>query len=152
MIFAPRTNRSQLWLALLIASTTMLLLLAAMLWLQTRPVRMHDLHLAEGEKLRCVSYAPSAARPLTAARARWAALAANRPSPDLTRPFRPLAAPRKDCSRPGALLGTPLVPPRTAACAGTTPVYMVSSRSTTTCSGASATQPSSKVGEEGQAG
>ena len=58
MIFAPRTNRSQLWLALLIASTTMLLLLAAMLWLQTRPVRMHDLHLAEGEKLRCVSYAP----------------------------------------------------------------------------------------------
>ena len=58
MIFAPRTNRSQLWLALLIASTTMLLLLAAMLWQQTRPVRMHDLHLAEGEKLRCVSYAP----------------------------------------------------------------------------------------------
>jgi len=58
VIFAPRTNRSQLWLALLIASTTMLLLLAAMLWLQTRPVRMHDLHLAEGEKLRCVSYAP----------------------------------------------------------------------------------------------
>jgi len=58
VIFAPRTNRSQLWLALLIASTTMLLLLAAMLWQQTRPVRMHDLHLAEGEKLRCVSYAP----------------------------------------------------------------------------------------------
>lgn len=58
MIFAPRTNRSGLWLALLIASTTMLLLLAAMLWQQTRPVPMHDLHLADGEKLRCVSYAP----------------------------------------------------------------------------------------------
>ena len=58
MIFAPRTDRSQLWLALLIASIAMLLLLAAMLWQQTRPVPMHDLHLAEGEKLRCVSYAP----------------------------------------------------------------------------------------------
>ena len=58
MIFAPRTDRSRLWLALLIASTAMLLLLAAMLWQQTRPVPMHDLHLAEGEKLRCVSYAP----------------------------------------------------------------------------------------------
>lgn len=58
MIFAPRTDRSQLWLALLITSTAMLLLLAAMLWQQTRPVPMHDLHLADGEKLRCVSYAP----------------------------------------------------------------------------------------------
>ena len=58
MIFAPRTDRGQLWLALLIASIAMLLLLAAMLWQQTRPVPMHDLHLAEGEKLKCVSYAP----------------------------------------------------------------------------------------------
>lgn len=58
MIFAPRTDRGQLWLALLIASIAMLLLLAAMLWQQTRPVPMHDLHLADGERLRCVSYAP----------------------------------------------------------------------------------------------
>ena len=58
MIFAPRTNRSRLWLTLLIASTVMLLLLAALLWQQTRPVPMHELHLADGEKLRCVSYAP----------------------------------------------------------------------------------------------
>lgn len=58
MIFAPRTNHDHLWLALLAASTAMLLLLAAMLWQDTRPIAMHDLHLAEGEKLRCVSYAP----------------------------------------------------------------------------------------------
>ncbi len=58
MIFAPRPHRSRLWLALLLTSTAMLLILAAWLWQQTRPLAMHDLHLAEGEKLRCVSYAP----------------------------------------------------------------------------------------------
>lgn len=58
LIFAPRPHRSRLWLALLLTSTAMLLLLAAWLWQQTRPLAMHDLHLAEGEKLRCVSYAP----------------------------------------------------------------------------------------------
>lgn len=36
----------------------MLLLLSAILWSRTRPVDMHDLHLADGEKLKCVSYAP----------------------------------------------------------------------------------------------
>ena len=58
MFIAPRTDRKQLWLALLLSSLGVLLLLALMLWDQSRPVPMHDLHLAEGEKLRCVSYAP----------------------------------------------------------------------------------------------
>lgn len=58
MIISPRTDRKGLWLALLVASLGVLLLLSALLWSHTRPVQMHDLHLAEGEKLKCVSYAP----------------------------------------------------------------------------------------------
>ncbi|MHB8788145.1 MAG: glycoside hydrolase family 17 protein [Thauera sp.] len=54
----PRTDRKALWLSLLLASLCGLLLLSAILWSRTRPVEMHDLHLAEGEKLKCVSYAP----------------------------------------------------------------------------------------------
>lgn len=58
MILPPRTDRKALWLSLLLASLCGLLLLSAILWSRTRPVEMHDLHLAEGEKLKCVSYAP----------------------------------------------------------------------------------------------
>ncbi len=58
MIIPPRTDRKVLWLTLLIASLGVLLLLSAILWSRTRPVEMHDLHLADGEKLKCVSYAP----------------------------------------------------------------------------------------------
>ena len=58
MIISPRTDRKALWLTLLLASLGALLLLSAILWSRTRPIEMHDLHLAEGEKLKCVSYAP----------------------------------------------------------------------------------------------
>lgn len=58
MIIPPRTDRKALWLTLLIVSLSVLLLLAADLWSRTRPIEMHDLHLADGEKLKCVSYAP----------------------------------------------------------------------------------------------
>ena len=58
MIISPRTDRKALWLTLLLVSLGVLVLLSAILWSRTRPVEMHDLHLADGEKLRCVSYAP----------------------------------------------------------------------------------------------
>ena len=58
MIIAPRTDRKALWLTLLLVSIGVLLLLSALLWSSTRPVDMHDLHLGDGEKLKCVSYAP----------------------------------------------------------------------------------------------
>ncbi len=46
------------WLALLIIHLAGLIALSAWVFDQTRPVAMHDLHLGEGEKLKCVSYAP----------------------------------------------------------------------------------------------
>lgn len=58
MIISPRTDRKALWLTLLLASLGVFLLLSAILWSRTRPIEMHDLHLADGEKLKCVSYAP----------------------------------------------------------------------------------------------
>ena len=58
VIIPPRTDRKALWLTLLLVSLGVLLLLSAILWSRTRPVDMHDLHLADGEKLKCVSYAP----------------------------------------------------------------------------------------------
>ncbi len=55
---APRSDRKALWLGLLIASLVLLAAVFTMLAAQMRPVPMHDLNLAEGEKLKCVSYAP----------------------------------------------------------------------------------------------
>jgi glucan 1,3-beta-glucosidase len=46
------------WLALMIAHLALLAGFTAWLLAQTRPQAMHDLHLAEGEKLHCVSYGP----------------------------------------------------------------------------------------------
>ncbi|THF63418.1 glycoside hydrolase family 17 protein [Pseudothauera rhizosphaerae] len=46
------------WRILLAANLAALAGLLAWLAWQSRPVAMHDLHLAEGEKLQCVSYAP----------------------------------------------------------------------------------------------
>ncbi len=50
--------RRTLWLALLALHLVALAGLLAWVLAQTRPQAMHDLHLADGEKLRCVSYAP----------------------------------------------------------------------------------------------
>lgn len=52
------SDRRPLWLALLCGSLLVLIMLFAWVYRQTQPVSMHDLHLAEGEKLKCVSYAP----------------------------------------------------------------------------------------------
>lgn len=46
------------WRALLALNLAALIGLLAWIAWQSRPVAMHDLHLAEGEKLQCVSYAP----------------------------------------------------------------------------------------------
>ena len=46
------------WLYVLLLNATVLLGLLLWGYVQTRPVALHDLHLAEGEKLKCVSYAP----------------------------------------------------------------------------------------------
>lgn len=46
------------WRALLFIQLAALAGLAAFVWQQLQPVTMHDLHLAEGERLKCVSYAP----------------------------------------------------------------------------------------------
>ena len=46
------------WLYVLLLNAVALLALLSWGYLQTRPVALHDLHLAEGEKLKCVSYAP----------------------------------------------------------------------------------------------
>lgn len=55
---ASHPDRKPLWLSLLLTHLALLGGLLAWLAWQTRPVAMHDLHLAQGEKLRCVSYAP----------------------------------------------------------------------------------------------
>ncbi|SIR43416.1 glucan 1,3-beta-glucosidase [Aromatoleum tolulyticum] len=53
---SPLNDRN--WLGLLVASLVVLLVLGIVLVQQTRPVPMHDLRLADGERLKCVSYAP----------------------------------------------------------------------------------------------
>ncbi|NMF97146.1 beta-1,6-glucan synthase [Aromatoleum toluolicum] len=55
-IASPPNDRN--WLGLLVASLVVLLVLGIVLVQQTRPVPMHDLKLADGERLKCVSYAP----------------------------------------------------------------------------------------------
>lgn len=52
----PRSNAP--WWALLIASLGVIAILAAMLARELQPVPMHDLRLGDGERLKCVSYAP----------------------------------------------------------------------------------------------
>ena len=54
----PQNHHKTLWLSLLLSHLALLAGLLAWVGWQTRPVSMHDLHLAEGEKLKCVSYAP----------------------------------------------------------------------------------------------
>ncbi|ANQ84452.1 putative glucan 1,3-beta-glucosidase [Azoarcus olearius] len=51
-------SRRSPWAALLAVHLIALAALVAWLALQSRPVQMHDLQLADGEKLKCVSYAP----------------------------------------------------------------------------------------------
>ncbi|MFT3758625.1 beta-1,6-glucan synthase [Thauera sp.] len=51
-------DRKPLWLTLLLCHLTLLAGLLAWVGWQIRPVQMHDLQLAGGEKLKCVSYAP----------------------------------------------------------------------------------------------
>lgn len=46
------------WRALLVLHLLALIGLFTWVIVETRPVAMHDLHLAEGERLKCVSYAP----------------------------------------------------------------------------------------------
>ncbi|WP_407280307.1 beta-1,6-glucan synthase [Aromatoleum evansii] len=55
---APSTPNDRNWLGLLASALIVLLVLGIMLVQQTRPVPMHDLKLADGERLKCVSYAP----------------------------------------------------------------------------------------------
>lgn len=54
----PRSVPRTPWPALLLSQLALLAVLLVWLGLQTRPQAMHDLHLAAGEKLHCVSYAP----------------------------------------------------------------------------------------------
>ncbi|NMG75103.1 beta-1,6-glucan synthase [Aromatoleum diolicum] len=53
----PR-NLAAPWRALLFVHLVALLVLGIVLARQMQPVPMHDLHLADGERLKCVSYAP----------------------------------------------------------------------------------------------
>lgn len=46
------------WRALIVVHLLALIALVAWVMSELRPVAMHDLHLAEGERLKCVSYAP----------------------------------------------------------------------------------------------
>ncbi|MBS0555323.1 MAG: beta-1,6-glucan synthase, partial [Proteobacteria bacterium] len=55
---ASRNVHRPLWVALLVAHLVALAALLAWVWAGTRPVPMYDLHLSDGEKLKCVSYAP----------------------------------------------------------------------------------------------
>jgi exo-beta-1,3-glucanase (GH17 family) len=52
------TTPSLRWRALLVLNLVALAALLSWTAWQSRPVAMHDLHLADGEKLQCVSYAP----------------------------------------------------------------------------------------------
>ena len=51
-------NRSAPWKALLFTHLVALLILGYILVRDTQPVPMYDLHLTQGERLKCVSYAP----------------------------------------------------------------------------------------------
>lgn len=55
---SPSPNRRSLWIALLITHLAGLIALLAWVGWDTRPIPMHDLQLAGGERLKCVSYAP----------------------------------------------------------------------------------------------
>ncbi|PLX75442.1 MAG: beta-1,6-glucan synthase [Azoarcus sp.] len=55
---SPSPTRRSLWIALLITHLAGLAALLAWVTSETRPVPMHDLQLAGGERLKCVSYAP----------------------------------------------------------------------------------------------
>ncbi|MBN8442671.1 MAG: beta-1,6-glucan synthase [Thauera sp.] len=57
-MYASRTTHRPLWIALLVVHLAAFLGLIYWVLAQTRPVAMYDLHLSEGEKLKCVSYAP----------------------------------------------------------------------------------------------
>ena len=54
----PSANNKTLWSSLLLTHLVLLAGLLAWVAWQTQPVEMHDLHLSDGEKLKCVSYAP----------------------------------------------------------------------------------------------
>ncbi|NMG42371.1 beta-1,6-glucan synthase [Aromatoleum toluvorans] len=54
----PTRPHDRNWLSLLLVGLAILLVLGMVLVQQTRPVPMHDLKLADGERLKCVSYAP----------------------------------------------------------------------------------------------
>lgn len=51
-------NPNAQWWALLLAAAIVILALSAMLARELQPIPMHDLRLADGERLKCVSYAP----------------------------------------------------------------------------------------------
>lgn len=53
-----RLAHRTLWIALLVTHLLAFAGLLAWVVAQTRPIAMYDLHLSEGEKLKCVSYAP----------------------------------------------------------------------------------------------
>ncbi|MCK9261347.1 MAG: beta-1,6-glucan synthase, partial [Azoarcus sp.] len=55
---SPSPTRRSLWIALLITHLAGLAALLTWVTWETRPVPMHDLQLAGGERLKCVSYAP----------------------------------------------------------------------------------------------
>ncbi|HJV25745.1 MAG TPA: beta-1,6-glucan synthase [Aromatoleum sp.] len=58
MTTPPPHNRSTPWKALLFTYLVALLALGFVLVRDIQPVPMYDLHLTEGERLKCVSYAP----------------------------------------------------------------------------------------------
>lgn len=55
---AHRPSVRPLWIALFVVHLISALGLLYWIFAQTQPVAMYDLHLSEGEKLKCVSYAP----------------------------------------------------------------------------------------------
>ena len=55
---SPSPTRRSLWIALLLIHLAGLAALLTWVTWETRPVPMHDLQLAGGERLKCVSYAP----------------------------------------------------------------------------------------------
>lgn len=54
----PFRSTSSRWILIALLHLAALLGATAWVWWQTRPVAMPDLHLAAGERLKCVSYAP----------------------------------------------------------------------------------------------
>lgn len=51
-------NNAKLWISLLLTHLIAFALLGTLLVRETQPVPMYDLHLSDGERLKCVSYAP----------------------------------------------------------------------------------------------